>query len=98
MVAAFCGTILALAVGCSALVMARRQPLARSLPEAERAQWMQKHQFVLVGPLTEDNRMRGIAVAEIHLHRPAKRKGGRKSAALLNRRGPALGSRVPRGG
>ena len=99
--------ILALAVGCSALLMAQglqRQrwsfgppdnPLAgyilknmkpyyldilllsdkpeAALPEAERARWMQKHlayirsqaeagKFLLVGPLTEENRIRGIAV------------------------------------
>ena len=44
-----------------------------ALPEAERAQQMQKHlayiksqvdsgKFVLVGPITEENRLRGIAV------------------------------------
>ena len=44
-----------------------------ALPEAERPQWMQKHlayiksqveagKFVLVGPITEENRLRGIAV------------------------------------
>lgn len=44
-----------------------------ALPEAERAQWKQKHlafirsqveagKFVLVGPLTEENRLRGIVV------------------------------------
>jgi len=44
-----------------------------ALPEAERMQWMQKHlayiksqvdagKFVLVGPITEENRLRGIAV------------------------------------
>jgi uncharacterized protein YciI len=45
----------------------------KALPEAERAQWMQKHlayirsqveagKFVLVGPVTEENRLRGIAI------------------------------------
>jgi len=44
-----------------------------ALPEAERPRWMQKHlayiksqveagKFVLVGPITEENRLRGIAV------------------------------------
>lgn len=44
-----------------------------ALPAAERAQWMQKHlayiksqvdagKFVLVGPVTEENRLRGIAI------------------------------------
>jgi uncharacterized protein YciI len=44
-----------------------------ALPAAERTQWMQKHlayiksqvdagKFVLVGPITEENRLRGIAV------------------------------------
>ena len=44
-----------------------------ALPAAERPQWMQKHlayiksqvdagKFVLVGPITEENRLRGIAV------------------------------------
>jgi uncharacterized protein YciI len=44
-----------------------------ALPENERTQWMQKHlayirsqveagKFVLVGPITEENRLRGIAV------------------------------------
>lgn len=44
-----------------------------ALPEGERAQWMQKHlayirsqveagKFVLVGPVTEENRLRGIAI------------------------------------
>jgi len=44
-----------------------------ALPAEERTQWMQKHlsyirsqveagKFVLVGPLTEENRLRGIAI------------------------------------
>jgi len=44
-----------------------------ALPEAERTQWMQKHlayirsqveagKFALVGPITEESRLRGIAV------------------------------------
>jgi uncharacterized protein YciI len=44
-----------------------------ALPEAERGQWTQKHlpyirsqvdagRFVLVGPITQENRLRGIAV------------------------------------
>jgi len=44
-----------------------------ALPEAERPQWTQKHlayireqveagKFVLVGPIREDNRLRGVAV------------------------------------
>ena len=44
-----------------------------ALPAAERAQWVQKHlayirsqaeagKFVLVGPITEENRLRGIAI------------------------------------
>ena len=44
-----------------------------ALPESERPQWMQKHlayirsqveagSFVLVGPVTEENRLRGIAI------------------------------------
>jgi uncharacterized protein YciI len=100
---------LALAVGCSALLMAQGppdDPLAgyipknmkpyyldilllndkpeAALPEAERAQWMQKHlayirsqadagKFLLVGPLTEENRIRGIAVIKADSTEEAQR-------------------------
>jgi len=54
------------------LLMLKDKP-DTALPEAERAQWMQRHlayirsqveagRFVLVGPLTEENRLRGIAI------------------------------------
>ena len=101
--------ILALAVGCSALLMAQGppdNPLAgyipknmkpyyldilllsdkpeAALPEAERAQWMQKHlayirsqadagKFLLLGPLTEENRIRGIAVIKADSTEEAQR-------------------------
>ena len=101
--------ILALAVGCCALLMAQTpadNPLApyipknmkpyyldilllsdkqeAAIPEGERAQWMQKHlayirsqaeagKFLLVGPLTEENRIRGIAVIKADSAEEARR-------------------------
>jgi len=55
-----------------------------ALPEGERAQWMQKHlayirsqveagNFVLVGPVTEENRIRGIAVIKANSPEEAQR-------------------------
>ena len=55
-----------------------------ALPAAERAQWMQKHlayirsqmeagKFVLVGPITEENRLRGIAVIKADSREEAQR-------------------------
>ena len=55
-----------------------------ALPEAERMQWMQKHlayiksqvdagKFVLVGPITEENRLRGIAVIRAETLEEAQR-------------------------
>jgi len=55
-----------------------------ALPEAERMQWMQKHlayiksqvdagKFVLVGPITEENRLRGIAVIKAETLEEAQR-------------------------
>jgi len=54
-----------------------------ALPESERAEWMQKHlayirsqveagKFVLVGPLTEENRLRGIAIIKADSMEEAK--------------------------
>jgi uncharacterized protein YciI len=55
-----------------------------ALPEAERAQWMQKHlayirsqvdagKFVLVGPITEEHRLRGIAIIKAESLEEAQR-------------------------
>jgi uncharacterized protein YciI len=55
-----------------------------ALPEAERAQWMQKHltyirsqaeagKFLLAGPLTEENRIRGVAVIKADSTEEARR-------------------------
>lgn len=54
------------------------------VPEAERAQWMEKHlayiksqvaagKFVLVGPVTEEHRLRGICVIKANSQEEAKR-------------------------
>jgi uncharacterized protein YciI len=55
-----------------------------AIPEGERGQWMQKHlayirsqveagKFVLAGPLTEENRIRGIAVIKADSPEEAQR-------------------------
>ncbi|HKN24898.1 MAG TPA: YciI family protein [Candidatus Acidoferrum sp.] len=55
-----------------------------ALPEGEQAQWMQKHlayirsqveagKFVLVGPVTEENRIRGIAIIKTDTLEEAQR-------------------------
>lgn len=54
-------------------LLMRKNPPAAELPENERMEWMQKHlsyirsqvevgKFVLVGPILEESRLRGIAV------------------------------------
>jgi len=101
--------ILALVVGCSAVLMVQTPPDNRlapympknmkpyyldilllsgkqeaAIPEGERAQWMQKHlayirsqaeagKFLLVGPLTEEKRIRGIAVIKADSAEEAQR-------------------------
>jgi uncharacterized protein YciI len=65
------------------ILLSTERPEA-ALPEADRAQWMQKHlayiraqaeagKFVLVGPLTEENRIRGIAVIKADSAQEAQR-------------------------
>lgn len=65
------------------LLMLKDKP-DTALPEAERAQWMQKHlayirsqveagKFVLVGPIREENRLRGIAVIKADSPEEAQR-------------------------
>jgi len=55
-----------------------------ALPDGERSQWMQKHlayirsqveagNFVLVGPVTEENRIRGIAIIKANSPEEAQR-------------------------
>jgi uncharacterized protein YciI len=58
-----------------------------AIPEGERTQWMQRHlayirsqveagKFVLVGPLTEQNRIRGIAIIKADTLEEAQRIAG----------------------
>jgi uncharacterized protein YciI len=65
------------------LLMLKDKP-DTALPAAERTQWMQKHlayiksqvdagRFVLVGPITEENRLRGIAVIKADSPEEAQR-------------------------
>jgi uncharacterized protein YciI len=65
------------------LLMRKGSPVAE-MPEAERAEWMQKHlsyirsqveagKFVLVGPVTEDASLRGIAIIKADSREEAQR-------------------------
>jgi len=68
------------------LLLQKGAPVA-ALPEAERMEWMQKHlayirsqveagKFVLVGPVTEESRVRGIAIVKAGSLEEAQRIAG----------------------